>query len=399
MPLPYAKEDYLVLNMHYFDNAATSWPKPEAVYQATDKFMREVGANPGRSGHCLSKQADTIVEETRELLAEFFGAPDSKLVAFTFNGTDGLNLVIKGLLDSGDHAITSNVEHNSVSRPLRRLERQGVEVSYLQADAAGCLAAPELAAILRPDTKLVVVSHASNVLGCLQDVAALAKVTHRHGALFALDAAQTAGHYPIDMQALGIDILIVPGHKGLLGPYGTGAVITLRDVGILPWRDGGTGIKSDARLHPEELPYRLEGGTLNAAGIAGLGAALMFIKSTGVENIALKERADMERLLACLQAEERVTIYGPEEADRRAGLVAFNVSGITSAELAQTMNDEWKIAGRPGLHCSPLSHRAVGTFPEGSYRLSPGFFTPSEELDTVCEAIKQVCRSKRGSNA
>lgn len=382
-----------MLNLHYFDNAATSWPKPDVVYETTDKFMREIGANPGRSGHCLSRQADTIIEETRELLAQFFGAPDPKCVAFTFNGTDGLNLVSKGLLESGDHAITSTVEHNSVSRPLRRLEKHGVDVTYLQADATGYLTDSDLDAILRPETKLVILSHASNVLGCLQDVQALAKVTHKHGALFALDAAQTAGHCSIDMQALGIDILIVPGHKGLLGPYGTGAVITLRDVGILPWRDGGTGIKSDARLHPEELPYRLEGGTLNAAGIAGLGAALKFIKSTGIEKIAAKERADMQRLLACLQAEKRVTIYGPEAADRRAGLVAFNVSGMASAELAQIMNDKWQIAGRPGLHCSPLSHRAVGTYPAGSYRLSPGFFTSSEALDTACEAIKQVCRS------
>lgn len=382
-----------MLNLHYFDNAATSWPKPDVVYETTDKFMREIGANPGRSGHCLSRQADTIIEETRELLAQFFGAPDPKCVAFTFNGTDGLNLVSKGLLESGDHAITSTVEHNSVSRPLRRLEKHGVDVTYLQADTTGYLTDSDLDAILRPETKLVILSHASNVLGCLQDVQALAKVTHKHGALFALDAAQTAGHCSIDMQALGIDILIVPGHKGLLGPYGTGAVITLRDVGILPWRDGGTGIKSDARLHPEELPYRLEGGTLNAAGIAGLGAALKFIKSTGIEKIAAKERADMQRLLACLQAEKRVTIYGPEAADRRAGLVAFNVSGMASAELAQIMNDKWQTAGRPGLHCSPLSHRAVGTYPAGSYRLSPGFFTSSEALDTACEAIKQVCRS------
>lgn len=380
-----------MLNMHYFDNAATSWPKPEAVYQATDKFMREVGGNPGRSGHCLAKQADTIVEETRELLAEFFGAPDPKLVAFTFNGTDGLNLVIKGLLESGDHAITGNTEHNSVSRPLRRMERQGVEVTYLQADAAGRLAAQDLAALLRPETKLVIVSHASNVLGCLQDVAALAKVTHQHGALFILDAAQTAGHHPIDMQALGIDILVVPGHKGLLGPYGTGAVISIRDEGILPWRDGGTGIKSDARLHPNELPYRLEGGTLNAAGIAGLGAALKFIKSTGLNNILAKERSDLEQLLACLQAEERITIYGPTSAVERAGLVAFNVQGLSSTELGQIMNDDWQIAGRPGLHCSPLSHRAVGTFPDGSYRLSPGYFTSEAALETVCKAVRQIC--------
>ncbi len=383
-----------MLNMHYLDNAATSWPKPEAVYQTADKFMREIGANPGRSGHCLAKQADTIVEETRELLAEFFGAPDPKLVTFTFNGTDGLNLVIKGLLAPGDHAITSNIEHNSVSRPLRRLEQQGVDVTYLQADANGLLFAEDLAPLLRPETKLVIMSHASNVLGAVQDVAALAKVAHQNGALFALDAAQTAGHQPIDMQALGIDILVVPGHKGLLAPYGTGAVISLRDAGILPWRDGGTGIKSDSRMHPNELPYRLEGGTLNAAGIAGLGAAIKFINAEGLTNIAAKESNDMQQLLACLQAEERITIYGPRSAAERAGLVAFNVAGLSSAELGQQLNDDWRVAGRPGLHCSPLSHRAVGTFPDGSYRLSPGYFTTPNAIESVCAAIRQICREQ-----
>ena len=379
--------------MHYFDNAATSWPKPEAVYQAVDKFMREVGANPGRSGHCLAKQADSMIEETRQLLADFFGAPDPRQVAFTFNCTDGLNLLIKGLLDPGDHAITSNVEHNSVSRPLRRLERQGVDITYVQADAAGLISADDLAAVLRPETKLVILTHASNVLGAIQDVPALARVAHRHGALFALDAAQTAGHYPIDMQAMGIDILVVPGHKGLLAPYGTGAVITLRDVGIRPWRDGGTGTKSDARLHPEELPYRLESGTLNAAGIAGLNAAIKFINETGLNTIAAKQRLDIQQLLEVLQEEERVTLYGPKDASQRAGLVSFNVEGLRSAEFGQKMNDEWKVAGRPGLHCSPLSHRAAGTFPDGSYRLSPGYFTTADAIEAACEGIRRICRS------
>jgi len=195
------------------------------------------------------------------------------------------------------------------------------------------------------------------------------------------------------MQAMGIDILVVPGHKGLLAPYGTGAVITLRDVGIRPWRDGGTGTKSDARLHPEELPYRLESGTLNAAGIAGLNAAIKFINETGLNTIAAKQRLDIQQLLEVLQEEERVTLYGPKDASQRAGLVSFNVEGLRSAEFGQKMNDEWKVAGRPGLHCSPLSHRAAGTFPDGSYRLSPGYFTTADAIEAACEGIRRICRS------
>lgn len=381
--------------MHYFDNAATSWPKPESVYRAHDQFMREVGANPGRSGHYLAKQADQLVEETRALLAQFFNAPDPNQVAFTFNCTDGLNLVIKGLVSPGDHVVTSTLEHNSVSRPLRRLEQHGVEVTYLQPDAEGYLAAEELQAVMRPETRLVILAHASNVLGTVQDAAALARVTHRHGALFALDAAQTAGIYPIDMQAMGIDILVVPGHKALLGPYGTGAVITLRDVGIEPWRDGGTGTKSDSRLHPRDLPYRLEAGTLNAAGIAGLKAGLEFIEEQGLERIRSVEQGHIQQILDELDQHDQVTVYGPKAADRRAGLVSFNLRGLPPDQLGQQMNDEFRVAGRPGLHCSPLAHRTVRTFPEGSYRLSPGFFTTEEGIEAVRKGIREICRSLR----
>ncbi len=381
-----------MLQMHYFDNAATSWPKPESVYLAMDQFAREVGASPGRSGHCLAKQADQMIEETRELLAAFFSAPDPNQVAFTLNGTDGLNLVIKGLLAPGDHAVTTTVEHNSVSRPLRQLERTGLDVTYLQADGEGFVHAEDLEPLMRPETRLVIVSHASNVLGGIQDVTALAKVTHRHGALFALDAAQTAGHYSIDMQAMGIDILIVPGHKGLLGPFGTGAVLTMRDIGLPPWRDGGTGVKSDSRLHPWDLPHRLEGGTLNASGIAGLRAALQFLSEHGLTEIRTQEQQHVQYILDCLSSESRTIVYGPIRADARAGLVSFNVQGMTSEELGQRMNDEFQIAGRPGLHCAPMAHRTVRTFPGGSYRLSPGYFTDERGLEAVERAIRAICR-------
>lgn len=382
-----------MLQMHYFDNAATSWPKPEPVYRAMDQFAREVGASPGRSGHCLARQADQMIAETRELLAAFFSAPDPNQVAFTLNGTDGLNLVIKGLLSPGDHAITTTVEHNSVSRPLRQLERSGVEVTYLQADGEGFVHAADLEPLMRPETRLVIVSHASNVLGGILDVTALSRVAHRQGALFAVDAAQTAGHYPIDMQAMGIDILIVPGHKGLLGPFGTGAVLTLRDIGLPPWRDGGTGVKSESRLHPWDLPHRLEGGTLNASGIAGLRAALQFIQEQGLDRIREQEQQHVQRILDCLLTESRALVYGPKRADARAGLVSFNVRGLTTEELGQRMNDEFRIAGRPGLHCAPMAHRAVRTFPEGSYRLSPGYFTDQNSLDAVEQAVRSLCRS------
>lgn len=384
-----------MLQMHYFDNAATSWPKPESVYQVMDQFAREVGANPGRSGHCLAKQADAMVEETRELLARFFNAPDPRQVAFTFNCTDGLNMVIKGLLRPGDHAVTSTVEHNSVSRPLRALEQQGVDVTYVQADEAGFVHAEDLAAVLRPDTSLVIMAHASNVLGSVQDVAILARAAHRHGALFALDAAQTAGLYPIDMQTMGIDVLIIPGHKGLLGPFGTGAVLTMRDVDLPPWRDGGTGTKSDSRLHPWDLPYRLEGGTLNAVGIAGLGAGLKFILEHGLDEVRSRELQHVQKILDCLLEEKAAIVYGPQAAERRAGLISFNIKGLKPEDLGQRMNDEFKVAGRPGLHCAPLAHRTVHTFPLGSYRLSPSYFTQAAGMEAVISGIRQICRENR----
>ncbi len=377
--------------MRYLDNAATSWPKPESVYREADRFAREVGASPGRSGHCLAQQADNLVEETRQLLAGFFNVPDARNVAFTHNCTDGLNLVIKGLLMPGDHAVTSTVEHNSVSRPLRRLERQGVDVTYLQADREGFIHADELEQVLRPETRLVIVTHASNMLGAISDVTALARVAHRHGALLALDAAQTAGHVPIDMQAMGIDILIVAGHKGLLGPFGTGAVLTIRDLDLPPWRDGGTGTRSDSRLHPWELPHRLEGGTLNAVGIAGLQKGVEFILEQGLERIRRKEQQHMQQILDCLSRYPQATILGPRQADQRAGLVSFNLQGLTPDELGQRMNDQFQIAGRPGLHCAPMAHRTAGTFPLGSYRLSPGFFTKEEDIEAVERALRVIC--------
>jgi len=378
--------------MHYFDNAATSWPKPESVYKAVESTMRHNGASPGRSGHCLAKELDTLVETTRELLASFFNAPDPRQVAFTFNGTDGLNMVIKGLLNPNEHAITSTVEHNSVSRPLRALSNSGVEVTYVQADSNGFVSAELLSQMFQSNTKLVIISHASNVLGTIQDVAELSRVTHRHGALFALDAAQTAGVTPIDMQALGIDILVVPGHKGLLGPYGTGAVITMRDIGLRPWRDGGTGIRSEARLHPLELPYRLEGGTLNAAGIAGLKAGLEFINAVGIDQIHKTELSHIQRIYERLASFHHTTIYGTDNFSKRAGLISFNVRGLSSEALGQRFNDEYRVAGRPGLHCAPMAHRTVRTYPEGSFRLSPGFFTTEDEMLVVLQAISEICK-------
>lgn len=379
--------------MHYFDNAATSWPKPETVYSAVEHVMRHNGASPGRSGHCLAKELDAMVEDTRELLAAFFNAPDPRQVAFTFNGTDGLNMVIKGLLKPGDHAITSTVEHNSVSRPLRTLA--DVEITYAQANEDGLVDPAQLRELFQPNTKLVIMCHASNVLGGIQDVSALSQTAHQHRALFALDAAQTAGAIPIDMQAMGVDILIVPGHKSLLGPYGTGAVITLRDVGLAPWRDGGTGIRSEARLHPEELPHRLEGGTLNASGIAGLKAAVEFIKYSGVETIRQAEATHVRRIIEILERFDNTTIYGTKDARRRAGLVSFNVAGLASEDLAIRMNDEFKIAGRPGLHCAPMAHRTVHTYPQGSYRLSPGFFTTERDMEALDNALEAICCETR----
>lgn len=300
----------------YLDNAATNWPKPEAVYQAVDRFMQEIGATPGRGGHRQEEQALHIADEARATLAQLFNAPDSQGVAFTLNATQAINMALKGLLRPGDHVITSSIEHNATWRPLKVLEKRGVEATAAPCASDGTLNPADVEAALRPNTRLVAMLHASNVLGAILPIAEVGQIAHRHGALLLVDAAQTAGAYPIDMQAMGIDLLAFAGHKGMYGPHGTGGLVARPDVELETWVEGGSGLLSRPDTMPEELPARLEAGTQNAAGIAGLLAGARFVLERGVERIRAHEMAMTARLIEQLQAVPGLGILGPLCAGR-----------------------------------------------------------------------------------
>lgn len=380
--------------MPYLDNAATTFPKPEVVYETVDRFFRQTGANPGRSGHQMAMDAERAVERTRALIARFFNVPETKRVVFTFNATDGLNMVIKGLFNRGDHVVTTTMEHNSVLRPLRSLEREGVlEVTFVKASQGGVVAVEDILSAFRPNTRAVVMSHASNVCGAVEPAIEVAHEAHRRGVLMVLDAAQTAGVFPINMKRDEIDILVCPGHKALFGPPGTGIVALNEGVDLRPWREGGTGIKSEAKFHPEEYPFRLEGGTLNTVGIAGLGAGIEYIEAEGLGNIRKHEMALSGRLWDGLEAIRGVKMYGPADANERTGTLCFNLCGWDSSELAAVLDESFGIASRPGLHCAPLAHETLGTFPEGTLRLSLSSLNTEADVDAAIAAVREIASS------
>jgi cysteine desulfurase / selenocysteine lyase len=374
----------------YLDNAATSFPKPEAVYRAMDRFLRESGANPGRSGHRLAASAAATVSQTRRLLARFFNAVAPEHVIFTLNATDALNLALKGVLKPGDHVVTTSMEHNSVARPLRKLQRAAVTATFVPASPEGLVSVSAMAEAIQPGTRLVAMTHASNVSGTLQPVAEVGRLCRERGLLLLVDAAQTAGAYPIDVERMSIDLLAVPGHKSLLGPPGTGALVVGEGLRLETLREGGTGSESESDEQPEGLPERLEAGTVNTVGIAGLGAALQFIEETGREQIRVHEEALVQRLLHGLSKTPGVSLYGPAPGEERAAVVSLNLEGWDPHEAAAVLDSSFDIQCRAGLHCAPLAHRTIGTFPLGTLRLSPGLFNTESEIDAAIEAIRQM---------
>ncbi len=379
----------------YLDNAATSWPKPESVYQTMDEFLRTKGGNPGRGSHSMAVAARETVEETRLLVARLISAPEMERVIFTLNCTDALNLGLKGLLKPGDHVITSCIEHNSVVRPLRKLEQQGVKVSRLPpSPKTGAVSALDIEEAITRDTRLVVVTHASNVTGVIQPVEEYGVVAREYNLIFMVDAAQTAGKYPIDVQAGNIDLLAFSGHKGLLGPPGTGVLYVGNRVDLDSLREGGTGSYSELEEQPATLPDRYESGTVNSVGISGLGAGLKYIFSQGLTRIRTHERCLIDKLVEGLSNIPRLILYRAKDGFNQAPVVSFNIEGYEPGEVEAILDQAFDIKVRAGLHCAPAAHKTLGTYPLGTVRLSPGYFNTVEEIALTLQALGKIARMK-----
>lgn len=380
--------------MIYLDNAATSMTKPPCVAQAVLDAMGSMG-NAGRGASSGALDAARVIHRCRERLARLVGCPRPDHVCFTQNSTMALNTALMGLVGPGDHVVSTVLEHNSVLRPLNRLARErAVKVSYAGCDAYGRLDMDELARLVVSGTRLVVLTHASNVTGNLVDVACAARIAHEAGALCVVDASQTAGCIDVDMRGMDLDVVCITGHKGLMGPQGTGAIVARPGLEVAPLCMGGTGVHSFDALQPAEWPTCLEAGTLNGHGIAGLEAALAFIEAEGgVAAVGAHEHALALRLYEGVHALGGITVYGDWELgpSRRAAVVALNIEGADSAEVSDALAQGWGIATRPGAHCAPLMHGALGTTRQGIVRLSCGYFTTEEEVDTAVEALASLC--------
>ena len=382
--------------MIYLDNGATTLQKPECVKEALLEAMASMG-NSGRGVHDASLYAGRTIYRARESLAELLGAAAPEQVVFTANATESLNLVLGGLFGPGDHVITTVCEHNSVLRPLYRL--QGVELSVLPVKAAvdskeerqaGILAYDELESLLRPNTKALIITHASNLTGNITDLERAAAFAKKHSLLLIVDAAQTAGAVPMDMERMGIDVLCFTGHKGLYGPQGTGGVCVRPGLSIRPLKVGGSGIHSFDREHPSEMPAALEAGTLNGHGIAGLGAAARWLLETGVEQIRAREQALLRRFVDGVKEVEGVTLYGNPDLDRRTGIQSLNIRDYDSARVADWLYEDYGIAVRGGAHCAPLMHEALGTREQGAVRFSFSYFNTEAEADEAAAAVREL---------
>lgn len=382
--------------MIYLDNAATTMRKPQEVVDAVVAALGSLG-NAGRGASAGALDAGRVVLRCREAVAALLGCPRADHVCFSANSTTALNAALSGLVGPGDRVVTTVLEHNSVLRPLARLaDERGVEVSYAGCDAHGFLDMDELERLTTPGTRLVAVTHGSNVTGNLVDVARVAQIAHAAGALCLVDASQTAGSVPLDMAAMGLDVVCFTGHKGLMGPQGTGGMAVAEGIDVRPWAEGGSGVHSFERRHPLEWPTRLEAGTLNAHGLAGLSAGVAFIeKNGGPAAVGAREHALARRLYEGVAGVPGVTVYGGwQEAPERCGsIVAVGVAGLDSAEVADALASGWGVACRAGAHCAPLMHRALGTERQGIVRLSCGWFNTEEEIDVAAAAVREIAAS------
>ncbi|HHT9139461.1 MAG TPA: aminotransferase class V-fold PLP-dependent enzyme [Candidatus Tripitaka californicus] len=386
--------------MIYLDNAATSFPKPSEVYGEMDEFFRERAANPGRAGYRVSTEAEKGIEMTRKALAGLFGASEPQRLVFTLNATDAINMAIKGLLNPGDHVITTTLEHNAVTRPLNSLERQGViTVTRVRPSPQGFLDPGDIKRAITHKTRLVALVHASNVLGTVQPIGDVGRLARERDLLFLVDAAQSAGLWPVNVEEQCIDLLAFTGHKSLFGPPGTGGLYVGGRVELRPWREGGTGVDSQNPVQPEDMPFRLEGGTPNFVGLAGLKAGVEFVSRTGTDKIRRHGQALTSQLLHALGDDTRFTLYGPPpEAEVGGGpatspILSLNIRGMEPQVVGTILDESFGIAVRSGLHCAPGTHKEIGSFPQGTVRISPGFFNTGDDIAQVALALKEIASS------
>jgi cysteine desulfurase/selenocysteine lyase len=375
----------------YLDNGATSFPKPEEVYTTMDTFYRNYGVNPGRSGYELAVEAGAVVDDARKLLTEFFNGTDPSHLCFSYNSTDALNLVIFGMLQPGDHAISTTLEHNSVLRPLYHLSQEGVEVDYVPFDGVGFVNPDDVRKMFKPNTRLVIINHASNVIGTIQPIREIGQYCREAGIPFAIDASQSAGKIPIDMEEQFLDIVIFTGHKSLLGPVGIGGLYVRDGVEIRHTRVGGSGILSALRTHVEEYPYRLESGTINTVGVAGLQAGLKWVLKEGVESIHAHEMMLARMLRDGLSKIPGVTLYCLKDLENHIAVLSFNIDGMEAEDVGAMIDLDHAIACRTGLQCAPLVHDQLGTTEiRGAVRFSIGPFNTEEHILAAIEAVQET---------
>ncbi len=381
--------------MIYLDNAATTFPKPEIVYKTMDSFYRTLGANPGRSGHKMAVAAEKEIENARNSIVRLFGIKNSSRFIFTFNATDAINMGIKGLLKPGNHVITTYLEHNAVSRALYGLEKAGViTVTKVKNSPDGFIDPDNMRNAIMPKTRLIVMTHAPNVLGTIQPIQEIGKIAREHDILFMVDAAQTAGVCEIDVHKQYIDMLAFTGHKGTLGPTGTGGLYVGDRLTLNAWREGGTGFEPASLSQPEELPFKLESGTPNTVGIAGLRVGVEYVFSQGVTTIRTHEQKLINKLIDTLKQDQRFIIYGTTDTSKKVGILSINVKGFKPSEVGVILDQSFDIAVRPGLHCAPFAHQMMGTFSDGTVRISPGYFNTEEEIDQLALALEKIASAK-----
>ncbi len=379
-------------NLIYLDNGATSYPKPDEVYTFMDSFYRSFGVNPGRSGYDLCMETGALVDTTRKMLADFFNGNDPNRLCFSYNSTDALNLIIFGMLKRGDHAITTTLEHNSVLRPLYHLNKfKGVEIDYIPFDKNGWIDPDDIRQKIKANTRLVIVNHASNVIGTVQPVSAIGRICRQAGVPFAIDASQTAGKIPIDIEQSNIDVVAFTGHKSLLGPTGIGGLYVREGIEIRHTRAGGTGVRSAVRMHLEEYPYRLEYGTGNVAGIAGLHAGLKWLEGKGIDQIHQHEMKLTRMLRDGLRQLDGVSLYCQDDLSDHIGVLSFNLDGMEALDTGTLLDGEYNIACRTGLHCAPLVHEQLGTDRiGGSVRMGIGPFNTKAHIKSTIDAVGEI---------